>query len=89
MTMATSKIEKNVKGLRTLSKSGTLSSNSSTTLTADIPTGCEFLCWVQASSDGWIGLVYPTNPLSQTSIFWGAQPNKNFNAFYLVEYVGG
>lgn len=31
------------------------------------PSGYTFLCWIQFYSNGWIGAIYPSNPLNETT----------------------
>lgn len=41
-------------------------------VTAPNVSGYQFLCWAQVATDGWVGTVYPSAPMSQTSDMWNA-----------------
>ena len=43
---------------------------SSVSVTANAVANCKFVCWVQASSVGWVGLVYPDFAENETTNFW-------------------
>ena len=62
----------------------TTGSNSSTAITAEIPVGYKFLCWLGATSVGWVGCVYPTMFQDATCTVWSEGANRRFWAFYLV-----
>lgn len=55
-----------------------------TTVTANVPSGYHFLCWVGAASNGTIGLVYTPNLTSQTAGFYYDNVVSAFDAQYLV-----
>jgi len=55
-----------------------------TTVTASVPDGYAFLCWVGAASNGNIGLVYTPQLTSQTAGFFYADHVQAFDAQYLV-----
>ena len=59
----------------------------SVSLTATVPEGWKFLCWVGFASYGWAGSIYAAWPFNQTSMIW--TPNlvtyeKNFYGFYIL-----
>ena len=41
-------------------------------VTAPSVSGYKFLCWAQVATNGWVGYVYPSAPLSATCNMWNA-----------------
>lgn len=71
--------------LKALQVSGSFNNSAMANVTANVPTGYTFLCWVQGSSQGWTGVVYPASPLQQNSNFWTTSARTgDFVASYLV-----
>lgn len=66
-----------------LKMSGTFSNNRAS-LTASVPSGFKFLCWVQVATSGFIAAAYPSDIGLPTTTFWCANATGNFDAFYIV-----
>lgn len=45
-------------------------------VTAPSVDGYKFLCWAQVSTNGWVGSVYPSSPLSATCNMWNASTGQ-------------
>lgn len=43
---------------------------SNVSVTAPDVAGKSFICWVMVATNGWVGSVYPSTPMSQTSVMW-------------------
>ena len=72
--MAVSTIPMNVKEIKVAMQSATIPANSKmVTVTANVPSGYNFLCWIQIASNGWIGHVYPADPDNITSDIWTSE----------------
>lgn len=55
-------------------------------ITATVPSGYSFLCWLQPATNGWLGNMYVENPFSQSSKLWcrdGFQYPGGVNCCYL------
>lgn len=53
-------------------------------VTASVPSGYVFLCWIEVITDGWVGSVYPNTPRSQTATLYSYNGNNgNGRAYYL------
>ena len=49
----------------------------SASVTAPTVSGYTFLCWAQVATIGWVGSVYPSDPLSVTSNMWNATTGQS------------
>lgn len=66
-----------------LKMSGTFS-NSYASLTASVPSGFKFLCWVQVATVNFVAAAYPSDANMPTSGFWCTSSSGDFDAFYIV-----
>lgn len=66
-----------------LKMSGTFS-NSYASLTASVPSGFKFLCWVQVATVNFVAAAYPSDANMPTSGFWCTSTSGDFDAFYIV-----
>ncbi len=61
----------------------TLSSGKAS-VTASVPSGFVFLCWIEVITDGWVGSVYPNTPRNQTATLYSYDgKNGSGRAYYL------
>ena len=81
-------METEIHALKMLYKDGSFPANADhVSITATVPEGWRFVCWVQLSSVGWNGPVYPTRPDAITNDVYTSVITGNaraFQAFYLV-----
>lgn len=66
-----------------LKTSGTFS-NYYASLTASVPSGFKFLCWVQVATVNFVAAAYPSDANMPTSGFWCTSSSGDFDAFYIV-----
>lgn len=58
--------------------------NGTCIVTASVPSGYVFLCWIEVITDGWVGSVYPNTPRNQTATLYSYNGNNgNGRAYYL------
>ena len=50
---------------------------SDTVVTAPNVAGYKFLCWAQIATNGWVGSVYPSDLLNQTTNVWNASTGQS------------
>ena len=68
--MSTSAIQKTIHELKVVTQSASFAANSgNVSVTAQVPSGYKFLCWIRAASVGWVGLAYPATN-DPTATFW-------------------
>lgn len=69
--MSTGVIHQNIHGIWVRASGATIPANAiSVSVTANIPEGWKFLCWLCGTSTGWTGHVYPSVSTNATTIFW-------------------
>lgn len=69
--MATSKVENSLKEIKIGETTFTIPADTrSVSITAEVPSGYKFLCWIEIISSGWVGHLYPATPRAQTTTIW-------------------
>lgn len=69
--MAESKINRQINEIIPVLQDARIPENSQTTpITANVPSGYKFLCWVSVSSNSWVGGVYLAVPKNITTDIW-------------------
>lgn len=86
--MGISKISKS--DIKVLKVQGTLAAGvAQGQVTATVPSGYKFVCWVEVTSRGWLGLIYAADVDNPTSDIWRTDTSVDgsYDAWYLVSKI--